>query len=92
MDGYQSVLRPETIRSGSPVTSARLASWGRLQMSQFSLTLMNAMRPSFEEGHDDEGASVGLVDFVDRADVGVVELGGGFGFAFETFAALFVAE
>ncbi len=51
-----------------------------------------AQRPAFEEGHDDEGASIDLVDFVDRADVGVVELGGSFGFALEALAAFLIAK
>ena len=29
-----------------------------------------AERPAFEEGHDDEGFAIDLIDFVDRADVG----------------------
>ncbi len=41
--------------------------------------------------HRDEGLAVGVADFVDGADVGVVEGGGGFGFAAETFEGLGIA-
>jgi len=38
---------------------------------------------AFQQFHGDEGASGGFVDFVDGADVGVVQGGCGFGFALE---------
>ena len=38
---------------------------------------------AIEKFHGDEGIAVLVVDFVDSADIGVVECGGGFGFAFE---------
>ena len=51
-----------------------------------------AQRPAFQEGHDDERPPVGLVDLVNGADVGMVERGGGLGFALEALAAFVVAE
>ncbi len=36
--------------------------------------------------------SVGLVDFVESADIGVIEGGGGFGFLFEAPSSLVVAQ
>ena len=66
----------------------------RERLSQLQRTFVNALaqRAALEEGHDDEGASFYLVDFVDRADVGVVKLGRGFRFALEALAAFFVAQ
>ena len=49
-------------------------------------------RVAFEVGHGEECLSLGLVDLVNRADVGVVELCRRFGFALETLPALFVAQ
>jgi hypothetical protein len=39
---------------------------------------------SFEQFHGYESSTIGLVDFVDGADVGVVQRGRSFGFALET--------
>src|SRR5262249_47617220 len=47
-----------------------------------------AQRLAFEELHSDEGAMVVLADFVDGAYVGVVEGGGGTGFALEALEGL----
>jgi len=44
-----------------------------------------------KELHGDEGAAVLFADVIDGADVGVIEGGGGFGFAAETFEGLAVA-
>jgi len=43
-----------------------------------------------EELHGDEGAAVFFADVVDGADIGVVESGGGFGFAAEALEGLAV--
>ena len=40
-------------------------------------------RVAIEKFHGDEGLAVLLVDFVDGADVGMVQSGGGFGFTLE---------
>jgi len=45
-----------------------------------------------EKFHGDEVAAFEFVDFVDGADVGMVEGGGGLGFALETFERLSVAS
>ncbi len=46
---------------------------------------------AFEQLHSDEGLAVVLVNFMDGADVGVVEGSGGAGFAQEAFERLAVA-
>lgn len=67
-------------------------------MSRASLTLERSgfdflvEALAFEKGHRDEGASVVLSNFVNRADVGVVQRGGCFGFAFETFSGFLVRD
>ena len=43
---------------------------------------------AFEQFHGDEHAAVGFVDFVDGADVGVIERGGGARFSLETLDGL----
>jgi hypothetical protein len=45
-------------------------------------------RLAVEKFHGDEGFAIGVADFVDGADVGMVQGGGGFGFAAETFESL----
>jgi len=46
---------------------------------------------AIEKLHDDERMRVGFADFVDGADVGVIEGGGGLGFALKAFERLRVA-
>ena len=41
--------------------------------------------PSRDEGHGEKGLSLGLVDFIDGANVGMVECRRGLGFAQEAF-------
>jgi hypothetical protein len=45
-------------------------------------------RGAFEEFHGDEGLLAGVADLVDGADVGMVQCGGGSGFALEPFEGL----
>src|SRR5713101_4773824 len=45
---------------------------------------------SLQQFHDDEGSPIGLVDFMDRADVRVVEGGCSFGFPLEAAEGLCV--
>ncbi len=45
-------------------------------------------RLAVEKFHGDEGFVVGVADFVDGADIGMIEGGGGFGFAAEAFESL----
>ena len=45
-------------------------------------------RRAFHEFHDDEGAAVVFLNVVDRADVGMVQRGGGAGFALKAFECL----
>ena len=47
---------------------------------------------ALDQGHRQEGLAIGLADFVDRADVGMIESGGGLGFAKETGFGLVVAK
>jgi len=47
---------------------------------------------AFEEGHRDECLALELVNLVNGTDVGVVQRGGGFGFALEAFANFFVRD
>ena len=46
----------------------------------------------FDERHCNERAAVGLLDGMDRADVGVIERGGCFRFPLEALAAFFILE
>ncbi len=59
---------------------------------QLEWTAGNALakRLAFEELHSDEGASFVLIDFVDGADVGMIERRGGAGFALEALEGLTV--
>ena len=47
-------------------------------------------RGAFHEFHNDEGATVMILNVVNGANVGMVESGGGAGFALETFESLWV--
>ena len=47
-------------------------------------------RDPIQEFHDEKGASIFLADVVNRADVGMIERGGGLGFASESFERLAV--
>ena len=49
-------------------------------------------RHAIEKFHDDEGASLVLADFVDGADIGMIEGGSSAGFAAETFESLRIAD
>jgi hypothetical protein len=49
-------------------------------------------RLALEEGHCKEGLAVGVINLVDRADVGVMERGGGLSFAQEALLRLGVTE
>ena len=49
-------------------------------------------RHAVEKFHDDEGASIVLADFVDGADIGMIQRGSGAGFAAETFERLRIAD
>ena len=51
-----------------------------------------AQRTAFQEGHDDKRPSLGLVDFVNRADIRMIQPRGGFCLALETLAGLFVSQ
>jgi len=42
-------------------------------------------RDAFEKLHGDEGDAIVFVDVVDRADIGMIERGGGLSFAAEAF-------
>src|SRR5580700_6931088 len=47
-------------------------------------------RGAVEELHDEEGAALFFADVVDGADVGMIQGGGGFGFAAKTLECLAV--
>ncbi len=51
-----------------------------------------AKRLTFEELHGDEGAAFVFADFVDGTDVGMVEGGGGAGFALEALKGLAIVS
>ena len=66
--------------SASCVLSSRTASYSRRPWI-FSLALSVL---SFEQLHHDEGLPVVLADLVNRADIGMIERGGGAGLPFES--------
>ena len=59
----------------------------RLDLQRLAIDLVPERLP-FEQLHGDEGSPIGLVDFVDRADVRVVQRGRSLGFPLETAEGL----
>ena len=66
----------------------------RVSFGQLKRALLDpsAQGTAFEEGHDDKRPPLGFVDFVNCADIRVIEPGSGLGFTLEAPAGFVVAK